>query len=64
MKITIQAQSVQINPVYCAPVIIEIEAQLTKCQIAAMFDEVAKQLTPEELVDLLDSVLECAGVER
>lgn len=64
MKIKIQAQGVQINPVYRDPAIIEIEAQLTTAQVLAMFDEVAKQVTPEKLIEMLDSVLKCAGVAR
>lgn len=64
MKITIQAQSVQINPVYRDPVVIEIEVQLTKAQVLAVLDQVAKNVAPRELIRMLDSVLECAGVER
>ena len=63
MKLPIKVESAQLLPCY-EPGIIGLTLEMSKDQVLRMLDEMAKQVTPEVLVEMLDSVLECAGVER
>lgn len=63
MKLPIHAISAQMVPCYQVG-IVGLTLEMSKDQVLRMLDEMAKQVTPEVLVEMLDSVLECAGVER
>lgn len=63
MKLQINALSAQHAPCYKAGVI-SLTLELSKDQILRLLDQVAAQVPPRELVLMLDSVLECAEVQR
>lgn len=63
MKLKIEASEAQMVPCYKAGTI-ALEVDMSKQQVLLMLDEMAKQVKPQELVLMLDSVLEGVGVER
>lgn len=63
MKLKFEASEAQMVPCYKAGTI-ALEVDMSKPQILLMLDEMAKQVKPQELVLMLDSVLEGVGVER
>lgn len=63
MKLKFEASEAQMVPCYKAETI-ALEVDMSKPQILLMLDEMAKQVKPQELVLMLDSVLEGVGVER
>ena len=63
MKLKLKAESAKFYP--CGSVHhVAVELDMDKQQVVRLLDQIAVQLPARELVLMLDSVLECAGVER